>query len=84
MKTLELSEATATLAEYADELGSEPVILTNDGVPVAALISLENVDLETIALSTNPQFIELIERSRVRHKTEGGTSSADMRRRLNL
>jgi prevent-host-death family protein len=84
MKTIELTKATATLAEYADKLGSEPVILTSNGKPVAALISLENMDLETIALSTDPQFLELIEHARTQHKSEGGIPAKEMRRRLGL
>ena len=48
----------------------------------AALVSVENADLETITLSTNPQFIAMIERSRARQRAEGGISSEEMRRRL--
>lgn len=40
--------------------------------------------METISLSTNPQFIELIERLRERRRAEGGISSTEMRRRLGL
>jgi hypothetical protein len=39
---------------------------------------------EMVALSTNPQFMALIERSRARHRAEGGISSEEMRRRLGL
>jgi len=46
MKTLELQQATAPLAEYAREARKEPVILTVEGKPVAAVVSLENVDME--------------------------------------
>ena len=84
MKTLEMAEATAPLAEYAREVSKEPVILTVDGRPVAALVSIENADLEAVALSIHPQFLALIERSRARQKAEGGISSAEMRRRLGL
>ncbi len=45
---------------------------------------MENVDLETITLSTNPKFIELIERSRDKRLSERGISSTEMRRRLGL
>ena len=82
MKTLEMAKATAPLADYARKVTSEPVIVTVDGKPVAALVSIENADLETATLSTNPQFLALIERSRARHKAEGGVSSVEMRRRL--
>jgi len=84
MKTLELVQATAPLVEYARQLSREPVILTVDGKPVAALMSIEDTDWETVALSTHPQFLALIERSRARQKAEGGISSTEMRRRLRL
>jgi prevent-host-death family protein len=82
MKTLEIKDATESLADYAREVGKEIVIITRNGKPVAALVSLENVDGETLRLSTNPDFIELIERSRKEHKSKGGLSSRELRRRL--
>ena len=84
MKTVEMIEATAPLAEYAQGLNKEPVILTVDGKPFAALVSIEDVDWETITLGSHPEFIALIEQSRARQKAEGGLSSAEMRRRLGL
>ena len=75
MKTLEMTEAVAPLAEYARDVEEEPIILTDDGKPVAALIAIENADYETAILSIHPKFIELIERSRTRYKKEGGISS---------
>ena len=84
MKLVEIAEANATLAEYTSALAEEPVIITSNGQPMAALVSLENADMETISLSTNPKFRELIERSRSRRRSEGGISSADMRRKLGL
>jgi len=84
MRTIEVANATAPLAEYVREVSKEPVVLTTGGTPVAALVPIENADLETATLSTHPQFLALIERSRVRHKTEGGIASTDMRRRLGL
>lgn len=82
MKLVDKKKATAALAAYAEELASGPVVLTERGKPVAALVSLENVDLETVSLSTNPHFMELIGRSRRRVRSEGGVSSAEMRRRF--
>jgi len=51
---------------------------------IAAGDTIENVDWETVSLSTHPQFLALIERSRLRQRAEGGISSAEMRRRLGL
>lgn len=45
---------------------------------------IENADVETVTLSTHPQFLSLIERSRARQNAEGGISSDEMRRRLGL
>ena len=84
MKIIDLTEATETLATYAAEVAQEPVIITVAGKPVAALVAIENADLETVSLSTNPDFLALIERSRARHQAEGGRSSAELRRRFGL
>ena len=84
MKTVELSKATAPLKAYACDVSKEPMIVTVEGKPVAALVAIGNADLETVTLSTHPQFLALIERSRVRQKSEGGFSSKELRRRLGL
>lgn len=60
---MEIAEATATLAEYTSALADDPVVVTKNGQPIAGLVTLENVDLEIMSLSTNPKFIELIEKS---------------------
>jgi prevent-host-death family protein len=82
MKTVEMVKATRPLAQYAREARKEPVIITAGGKPIAAVVPIENADLETVTLSSHPTFITLIERSRRRWKREGGISSAEMRRRL--
>jgi len=82
MKTLEMAQATAPLAEYARDVKNEPLIRTINGKPIAALVPIDQADLETVTLSTHPQFLALIDRSRARQQTEGGISSAEMRYRL--
>ena len=84
MKTLELSKATAPLVQYARGVRKAPLIFTSHGKPVIALVYIPNADAETLSLSTNPQFLALIERSRLRQEREGGISSDEMRRRLGL
>jgi antitoxin (DNA-binding transcriptional repressor) of toxin-antitoxin stability system len=84
MKTVEIDQATAPLAEYARDLKEDPVILTRGGNPVAALTPLKNVDWETIRLSTNPRFITLIVRIRAQQAAEGGFSSEEVRRMFGL
>ncbi len=84
MRTIEVTKATAPLGKYAQEVAKEPVVLTVNGKPVAALVPIENADMETVTLSNHPQFLALIERSRARHKAEGGIPSTEMRRRLGV
>jgi prevent-host-death family protein len=84
MKVVEISKATTSLGDYARRLRKRPVVVTRKGKPVAALVPIENADLETISLSTNPKFLAIIERSRQRMKTEGGIPMEEMRRRLRL
>ena len=82
-RTVELTEATQSLAEYAQQVDGGAIIVTSNGRPIAAVVALPNTDVETIALSQNPDFLAIIERSRARHTHEGGIPSADMRRRFN-
>jgi hypothetical protein len=82
MKTIEKSEATESLATYAGHTEDFPIVITDNGQPIAALLPVPNTDIETISLSTDPAFLSLIARSRTRQEKEGGISSQEMRRRL--
>ncbi len=79
MKTLELKEATASLAEYARRVSKESVVVTKDGKPMAALVSIENADWETVKLSTNSEFLALIQRARAEQKSKGGIPGDEIR-----
>jgi len=68
-----VAQATAPLADYAVDVKNEPLILTTSGKLVAALVPLENADVETVTLSTHPHFLAVIERSRTRQKWKGGS-----------
>jgi antitoxin (DNA-binding transcriptional repressor) of toxin-antitoxin stability system len=83
MNVIKKADAMRSLADYASEIDKGPLIVTHQGQPIAALVPIENADLETTALSTNRRFLELIERSRARVQAEGGISSEEMRRRFN-
>jgi antitoxin (DNA-binding transcriptional repressor) of toxin-antitoxin stability system len=84
MRILDIGEATAPLAEYTRDVATEPVVVTVGGKPVAALVAVDNTDLETISLGGNPEFLAIIERSRSRQQAEGGISSDAMRGRVAL
>jgi len=63
MKTIELTTASKPLSEYAKEIGDEIVVLTSHQKPIAAIVSLQKEDTESLSLSLNPEFIEIIERA---------------------
>ena len=84
MKTIEMDDANQSLANYVREVADEPFVVTDHGKPVAVLLPLENADLETASLSSNPRFLDLIARSRSRFSREGGIPNAEVRRRLGL
>jgi prevent-host-death family protein len=82
MKTVDVEEANETLSMYARKVRREPLVVTRRGKPVLALMPLNDVDRESLAVSTNPKFIALMERSRARCKPGSGISTEEMRRRL--
>jgi hypothetical protein len=82
MKTMELSEASKPLSDYAEELGEEILILTDKKKPIAALVSLKYVDQEALSLSTNPEFIAIIEAAREEFRSGKRLSLEEMKREV--
>ena len=80
MKKIELTDATKPLADYVKEMDGMSIIIMYKGVALAALVPLDNADYETVSLSTNPEFIAMLEQSRTRGREEGGFSTAEMRK----
>ena len=80
MKQIELAEATKPLAEYVKEMDGESVVIVYKDVILAALVPIDHADYETVSLSTNPEFIAMLERSRARGRKEGGISTEEMRK----
>ena len=84
MKTLEMKQATGDLASYAAQVRREPVVVTDQGRPVMAPMSIENADMESVSLSTDPRFIALIARSRALCKPGMGIPLAEIKRKHGL
>ena len=82
MKTIEIAEATGSLRTYARLARKGPVVVTERGKPVAAVVPLEDSDIESLSLSSNPDFVALIERSRAECTPGSGISTTEIRRRL--
>ena len=79
MKTIKLSTASGTLAEYAAALSDEIVVLTERNRPVAAIVPLKGLDRESIVLSGHPGFLKIIARSRAEFRRGRTISLADMK-----
>jgi len=82
MKTVDLAKASKSLSAYAHDLGEEPVILTVDDEPVAALVSLKNVDRESLVLSTSPAFLRLMQAAREELARGDSVSPEEIKREL--
>ena len=82
MKTIEIANATASLSDYARKTPRETLVVTRHGKPLAALLPLKKTDWESISLSSNPEFLEIVERSRASHRAGRAISASQMRRRL--
>ena len=83
MKTIKLESASRSLAAYAKELDDQIVVVTDRNKPVAAVVPLKNVDRESLALSSHPEFLEIIEKSR-RQFAAGDTLSLEEMKRAVL
>jgi hypothetical protein len=84
MKKLNIAELSASLLEYVQALGDEPVALLHEGNPVAVLMPTPNSDMESVSLGLNPKFLAMIERSKESLIRDGGLSTEEVRRHLGL
>lgn len=79
MKTIEISKASKSLAEYAGGLAGEVIVVTSCRKPIPALVPLNGID-DNEALSPNPQFLAILKRSYEQIRA-GKTLSQDQMRR---
>ncbi len=56
MKTVEIAKAIASLAAYAKDVRKEPIIVTVKEKPTAALLAIENEDVETVTQHRPPVY----------------------------
>jgi antitoxin (DNA-binding transcriptional repressor) of toxin-antitoxin stability system len=84
MKNVELTQANETLGQSVRDLAGEPLVVTESGVPIAALVPIDELDLEALALGSDPRFLAIIESARDQCRQGLGLSTADVRRELGL
>lgn len=85
MKTVELAQATAPLADYARGARKEGVVVTLKGKPVATVTAVpDGADWESLAIGMHPKFLDIMERSRRAHREQGGLSPDEMRRHFGI
>ncbi len=77
MKAMKLPKELQSLLEVAETAEEETLVFTKKKRPVAALVSLRKVDRESLALSTNPQFLRIIETAR-KEVRAGKTTSLEV------
>lgn len=69
MRTIEIEkESSKPISEYTKDLGEDLLVFTSNKQPVAAMVPLKNVDMESLALSYHPDFMEIIEKARAEVK----------------
>lgn len=80
MKTIEISTASKSLADYARAVKEEIIVLTDNNKPIAAIVSLEKVDRDSLSLSLNPQFIAIIKKAEEEIKAGKTLTLEEMKR----
>ncbi|MBI4605177.1 MAG: type II toxin-antitoxin system Phd/YefM family antitoxin [Planctomycetes bacterium] len=84
MTYIEITEANDPLSVFARRLGREPLVVTAQGKPIAALVPYDEfeLELEAASLRKDPRFAATLQRSRDRHEKEGGISPEELDRQI--
>ncbi len=82
MKAMKLPKALQSFLKVAESAAEETLVFTNKKRPVAALVSLRRVDRESLALSTNREFLKIIETARKEIRAGKTTSLAALEKKL--
>ncbi|MCP4349466.1 MAG: type II toxin-antitoxin system Phd/YefM family antitoxin [Desulfobacterales bacterium] len=78
MNTATVSDVGGNFRDYIKESTEHPVIIVEDGEPVAVLLSVSDKDdIEGIALAYNPKFRRLIDEADMRIEKTGGIKHND-------
>ena len=83
MKTV-TAQPTTTAGELVDMAKKEPVLVRDEEGCTVAIVQDDEADVEAWSLRNNPDFWQLIDRSRARAQAEGWLSSGQVREQLGL
>ena len=84
MKAMKLPKELQSFLEVAETTEEETLVFTEKKRPVAALVSLRKVDRESLALSTNPEFLRIIETARKEIRAGKTTSLEALERKFGV
>jgi antitoxin (DNA-binding transcriptional repressor) of toxin-antitoxin stability system len=83
MKIAPLTDVAEQFRSYIDDSKKSPVIVTDNGKPVAMIVAIEeDDDLDRLLLAHNPRFLQLLEESRQHVRVTGGLSLTEFRQKL--
>ena len=84
MRNVEVTQTTDSLGQSVRNLAGEPLVVTEGGVPIAALVPIDELDRESLALGDNPRLMAILEEARAQCRQGLGLSSDAVRRELGL
>jgi antitoxin (DNA-binding transcriptional repressor) of toxin-antitoxin stability system len=84
MRNIDVTQANDSLGQSVRQLAGEPLVVTEDGVPIAALLPIDEFDLESLALGSNPRFMAILEEVRAQCRQGLGLTPETVRRELGL
>lgn len=85
MRIAPLAEVKAKFSEYVTRCKSGAIVVTRNGKPAAALISIKDDDeLETILLSHSKLLQRVLQHSENRIKAKGGLEHNDFWKKMEL
>lgn len=83
MKRIPIEDSKLNLQQLVQIAQEQPVVLTQNGAPVAGVLEVDDGEFEAWSLAQNPDFIAMIERFRERGRREGAIPLDELRRRWN-
>ena len=83
MKIAPVAQMKAHLSAYLKESEKGPIVVTENGKPVAVLLGItDEEEIERLVLAYSPKFRSILDRGRQQIKETGGVSHQDFWREV--